>query len=54
MASLDRYFAASPQVDDAVPDGMVDGRLATSTWNSEVGSGQILDERDDFFAAANV
>jgi hypothetical protein len=51
-SNLDRYFAVSPQVDDAVPDGIVDGRLATSTWH-DVGSDQIQDERDDFFAAAS-
>jgi uncharacterized protein (TIGR03118 family) len=47
--SLDRYFAGSPQV-DAVPDGIVDGRVATSTWHDD--AGQIQEERDDFFAAS--
>jgi hypothetical protein len=50
-SSLDRYFAASPQVDDAVPDAMVDGRVATSTWRDNAETGQIQEERDDFFAA---
>src|SRR5262249_24054422 len=49
-SSLDRYFAASPQVDDAMPDGIVDGRVATSTWHDD--AGQIQEERDDFFAAS--
>jgi hypothetical protein len=50
-SSLDRYFAASPQVDDAVPDVIVDGRLATSTWHGDAGTVQIQEDRDDFFAA---
>jgi hypothetical protein len=50
-SSLDRYFAASLQVNDAVPDGIVDGRLATSTWRDNAETGQIQEERDDFFAA---
>jgi hypothetical protein len=51
-SSLDRYFAASPQVDDAVPDGIVDGRMANSTWQNHAGAGPIQEERDDFFAAS--
>jgi hypothetical protein len=50
-SSLDRYFAASPQADDAVPDNLVDARLA-STWHDQAGSGPIQEERDDFFASA--
>jgi hypothetical protein len=52
-SSLDQFFAAGSQVDDTVPDAMVDSRLATSTWNSDVGSDQIQDERDDYFATAS-
>jgi DNA-binding beta-propeller fold protein YncE len=48
-SSLDHYFAVSPQADDAVPDGIVDGQVATSTWHDDAG-GQIQEERDDFFA----
>jgi hypothetical protein len=50
-SSLDSYFAASPQVDDAVPDGIVDGRVATRIWHDDAGAGPIQEERDDFFAA---
>jgi hypothetical protein len=49
-SSLDRYFTASPQVGDAVPDNLVNARLA-STWHDQAGSGPIQEERDDFFAA---
>jgi hypothetical protein len=51
-STLDRYFAASPQVDDAVPDGIVGGGVATSTWHDDASTGQIQEERDDFFAAS--
>jgi hypothetical protein len=51
-SSLDHFFAAGSQVDDVVPDGMVAGRLATSTWHDDAATGQIQEERDDFFAIA--
>jgi hypothetical protein len=50
-SSLDRYFAVSPQVDDALPDNLVDARIA-STWQDQAGSGPIREERDDFFVAS--
>jgi hypothetical protein len=48
-SNLDRYFTASPLVDDGVPDGLVDGRLATK--HDDAASGPIPEDRDDFFAA---
>jgi hypothetical protein len=47
-SSLDRYFAASPQVDNAVTDGITDG---SGTWHDDAGADPIQEERDDFFAA---
>jgi hypothetical protein len=51
-SSIDRFFAAGPQVEDAGPDAALINRLANGGWQHDAGSGQIQEERDDFFAAS--